>query len=175
MNSTLKIVSIRILIVEDHGPTATTILQMLSQCGLVRNEVATDIAAAVKLLKTARFDLMLCDVRLADGNGLTLVKEIRHNRDFTNRYMPIIVMSSDSGTGVVDTALQLGANHFLAKPISPESLAGVIRDVVMHPKAFVTAGHYFGPDRRRRQEAGSIGRRAADRPSVRQKFGEPWR
>jgi len=42
-----------------------------------------------------------------------------------------------------------GVTEYLAKPISATSLYSRIRKIIMEPRPFVKAGHYFGPDRRR--------------------------
>jgi DNA-binding response OmpR family regulator len=49
----------------------------------------------------------------------------------------------------VAEALDAGINEFLAKPISPRDLYLRIASIIDHPRPFVRARGYFGPDRRR--------------------------
>jgi two-component system, chemotaxis family, chemotaxis protein CheY len=113
---------------------------------------ASDVQAAAAALKGELFDVMICDINLGTANGLSLVKAIRQNQNFTNRYMPIIMLTGDSRTETVEQALKLGVNRFLAKPLNPEGLLKAIVDVLEKPKAFVETKGYFGPDRNQQAE-----------------------
>src|SRR6478672_9674491 len=68
--------SLNILIVEDHRDTARTLMLLLNKLGH-RVIVAHGAEAALALANHSRFDLLLCDIQLPDGDGWSLLSEIR--------------------------------------------------------------------------------------------------
>ena len=155
---------LKVLVVEDHEPTRIFLKEVLSASGVSHLQIATDVKSAMPLLKDKLLDLLICDLNLGEINGQALIRAVRLNPNFTNRYMPIIVMTGDSKAETVREILNLGVNRFVSKPATAEGLIEAVRAVLERPKAFVTAKDYFGPDRRNRQEPGMSGRRSTDRP-----------
>src|SRR6266849_3327657 len=89
---------------------------------------ATTLAAAQELLSKDNFDLMIVDVRLPDGEGTELLKQLQ-----SRPVKPLIVMIS--GFGTVDLAVECmrnGAFTFLTKPFSPEQLAVTLKKAEEH-------------------------------------------
>ena len=115
-----------ILVVEDNEDHLALTLESLEDAG-VGNPICT--AAS---LREARAHLegcsreqghglpcvILLDVRLPDGSGMELLREIR--QDPVLRVVPVIVLTSSDQAPDVQTAYQLGANSYLVKPISFE-------------------------------------------------------
>jgi DNA-binding NtrC family response regulator len=89
---------------------------------------ATTIAEAQELLTRDNFDLMIVDVRLPDGSGTDLLKQLQ-----TRPSKPLVVMVS--GFGTVDLAVECmsnGAFTFLTKPFSPEQLTVTLKKAEEH-------------------------------------------
>jgi DNA-binding NtrC family response regulator len=89
---------------------------------------ASTIAAAQELLGRDNFDLMIVDVRLPDGDGTELLKQLQSRPS-----RPLVVMIS--GFGTVDLAVECmsnGAFTFLTKPFSPEQLAVTLKKAEEH-------------------------------------------
>jgi DNA-binding NtrC family response regulator len=89
---------------------------------------ASTIAAAQDLLAKDNFDLMIVDVRLPDGEGTELLKQLQ-----SRPVKPLVVMIS--GFGTVDLAVECmssGAFTFLTKPFSPEQLAVTLKKAEEH-------------------------------------------
>jgi CheY-like chemotaxis protein len=61
-----------ILLVEDHDDTRTALSSLLRQWGHTTVPAAT-AEEALEFLIHARFDILLCDLGLPDGNGLEVV------------------------------------------------------------------------------------------------------
>lgn len=154
---------LKILVVEDHEPTRIFLREILQASGATQLQFAADVKSALPLLKDRLLDLLICDLNLGDINGQALIRAVRTNPNFTNRYMPIIVMTGDSKPETVREILNLGVNRFVSKPASAQSVIEAVKTVLERPKAFVTARDYFGPDRRNRQDPGMSGRRSTDR------------
>src|SRR5438552_7160963 len=89
---------------------------------------ASTIAEAQELLTRDNFDLMIVDVRLPDGKGTDLLKQLQ-----TRPVKPLVVMIS--GMGTVELAVECmssGAFTFLTKPFSTEQLAVTLKKAEEH-------------------------------------------
>jgi len=80
-----------------------------------------------KLLMTARrFDLVLCELKLTDGSGLELCRQIKQASPNT----VVVVMSEPVARQYEADAKQNGAAAFLRKPFEWEQLDQLIRSVL---------------------------------------------
>src|SRR3989440_4311967 len=89
---------------------------------------ASTIAEAQELLTKDNFDLMIVDVRLPDGKGTDLLKQLQ-----SRPVKPLVVMIS--GMGTVELAVECmsnGAFTFLTKPFSSEQLAVTLKKAEEH-------------------------------------------
>lgn len=154
---------IRILLVEDHVPTAAMLTAMLSGLGYEKIKHATSTERAIDKLRQRPFDLLLCDYRLGIINGLTLVRMIRKPGGIASPNLPIIMVTAHAEPELVAEARAAGVNAVLVKPVQPEKLMQCINEVFVRPPTFAKAADYAGPDRRRRQEDIHPGRRQEDR------------
>jgi two-component system chemotaxis response regulator CheY len=160
--SKLDFSRLKILVVEDHEPTQAFLKAVLEAAGVVHLQIVADVKSALPVLKDRLLDLLISDLNLGDINGQALIRAVRLNPNFTNRYMPIIVMTGNSKVETVRELINIGINRFVSKPATAEGIIDAIRIVLERPKAFITAKDYFGPDRRNRQEPGVTGRRSTD-------------
>ena len=119
-----------VLVVEDEEPNRALLRAILGRTsddrlGRVVLVEAGDLASAREVLARRRVDLVLLDVRLPDGNGLTLIPPWTERTDDT----PIFVVLSAS---VLPTekavALAAGAADFLAKPYRPSDLIEAVAE-----------------------------------------------
>ncbi len=86
----------------------------------------SDLVEAQELIKTslALFDTIILDLKLPNGSGFTLLKEIRS----LSSSVPIIILSAFSDEATKQQALQLGASCYVRKPFSTHELLTVIRN-----------------------------------------------
>jgi DNA-binding NtrC family response regulator len=117
----------KIIVLEDDLVVRKSLEQQLRYR---RYDVASTstIAGAQELLAKDHFDLMIVDVRLPDGEGTDLLKQLQSRPS-----KPLIVMIS--GFGTVDLAVECmsnGAFTFLTKPFSPEQLAVTLKKAEEH-------------------------------------------
>jgi DNA-binding response OmpR family regulator len=120
-----------ILHVEDEAPNRALLRAIVSRAAdpEVRSATlveANDLATARVILERGHVDLLLLDVRLPDGNGLDLAREIR---DGSLQARPaIIVMSASVQPTERDAAIAAGADQFLAKPYAPAALLAMVAE-----------------------------------------------
>lgn len=110
----------RILVVEDD-PAIRNVLKALLESERFRYAEAATVARAKIEARTNRPDLLLVDLGLPDGDGLTV---IRHVREWSP--VPIMVLSARTAENQKVAALDAGADDYVTKPFSaPELLARV--------------------------------------------------
>lgn len=110
-----------ILIVEDDQKIAVLLTRFLSENGFLISR-AGSLSEARKVFNVFDFDLVLLDVMLPDGRGLTLINELKKQSA-----APIIILSA---LGHVDdrvTGLENGATDYITKPFDPRELLLKIR------------------------------------------------
>src|SRR5207237_1749939 len=71
--------SLRILVVEDHGDTLQALSRLLTHFGH-EISVAEGAQSAQEIIDSKEFDVVLCDIAVADGNGYYLVAEAERKR-----------------------------------------------------------------------------------------------
>jgi two-component system OmpR family response regulator len=83
---------------------------------------AASLAEARAALATGPVDVVLLDMGLPDGHGLSLAGEVRR----TGRGGPAVVALSGSGTEHEDAALAAGCTAVLGKPYAAAQLRAVL-------------------------------------------------
>ena len=111
-----KTQGIRILLVEDHGPTRTTLTQLLMRRSYKVLAAAT-IAEARALAAAESFNLVVSDIGLPDGSGYDLMIELKKYGRFNGIALTGYGMERD-----VERSHAAGFVVHLTKPVSIEAL-----------------------------------------------------
>jgi two-component system response regulator HydG len=107
----------KVLVVDDQRNMRATTAIVLRTAGHAVAE-AEDLAAAVRRLQAEVFDVVLTDLRMPNGDGMDLLREVRSIAPDTQ----VIVMTA---YGTIDSAVEAirrGAYDFLAKPFKEDEL-----------------------------------------------------
>lgn len=112
----------KILLVEDDKLIAQNISLLLSSAGYIVNTVET-IEDGVTEIYTTEYDLLICDRRLPDGDGIEIVKSARVN----GVTCPILMLTAKTATRDMITGLDTGADDYLAKPFDSKVLLARVR------------------------------------------------
>lgn len=112
-----------ILLVEDDSDLQDLVRTALEREGY---DVVTADGGRDGLLQAqeARFDLVLSDVAMAQGDGFTFVSELR---SLGLRDLPVILMSAQHDTDRRVSGLSLGADDFLPKPLAVDELLARVK------------------------------------------------
>ena len=114
-----------ILIIDDDLTFAIMLKAWLKKKGY-EVSTASNVKTAQKAIEGDRFDLILSDVRLPDGDGIELMKWAKmHSLD-----IPTIMMTSYAEIENVVTAMKYGATDYIEKPIKPDILLKKIADTL---------------------------------------------
>jgi two-component system nitrogen regulation response regulator NtrX len=116
----------RILVVDDHLPSARQVAGLLGDEGY-RTALAKDAAEAWKAIEEASepFAMVLLDIRMPGESGLDLLARLPRPLAF-----PVVVLSGEASISDTVRALKLGATDFVEKPPSPERLLTAIRNAL---------------------------------------------
>lgn len=114
-----------ILIVDDDPALRATLAEQLALEGEFTVAEADDMAQAEQRLVQAetRFDLILLDIRLPDGDGRDLCLKLRRQ----GLRMPIIMLTGADAESDVVRGLDAGANDYIAKPFRLNELLARMR------------------------------------------------
>jgi two-component system response regulator PilR (NtrC family) len=115
----------RALVVDDE-PDIRELLQITLERMNLDVVTAETIAAATRELRSAHFDLCLTDMKLPDGNGLSLVEWIQNNKQHT----PVAVITAHGNVETAVRALKLGAFDFISKPLDINALRKLIQQTL---------------------------------------------
>lgn len=113
----------KILLVDDDTVSNNVLSSRLTKRGF---QVHSHLVGSgtVELIESFGADLVLLDVMLPDLNGIEVLKLIRSK--FEKTIMPVIMVTSKDEPEDIASALQLGANDYIAKPVNIEVAAARI-------------------------------------------------
>ena len=109
-----------ILVVDDNDDNQYTLQLLLEAEGYERIVCVGGGDAAIKLLRTQRFSLVLLDMMMPDLNGDEVLRIIKGNPD--TRDIPVVMISADTDIEKVSKCIEIGADDYLAKPFNPAIL-----------------------------------------------------
>ena len=123
-NKTTETKNMNILIIEDEGDISLILNLMLKKDNTEIDHVNT-IAKAGAFLKEHQPDILIMDNQLPDGLGMDYIKTIK--ADYPT--LKIIMITGNTDITDKETALQNGADVFLAKPFTKEQIQAAIESV----------------------------------------------
>jgi DNA-binding response OmpR family regulator len=110
-----------ILVVEDDNRVASSLYKGLTEEGYDVSG-ANSLAEAYAVLENQEVSLVILDLGLPDGNGISLLQHIRKQATTT----PVIIVTASDSISEKVSALDQGADDYLTKPFAfPELLARV--------------------------------------------------
>ncbi|MGE5160889.1 MAG: sigma-54-dependent transcriptional regulator [Betaproteobacteria bacterium] len=113
-----------VLVVDDEADLRELLSLTLVRLGL-DVDTAESVSVARARLGQRRYSLCLTDMRLPDGTGLDLVREVAHSAG-----PPIAVITAFGSAENAVAALKAGAFDYLTKPVDVEQLRMLVRSAV---------------------------------------------
>jgi DNA-binding response OmpR family regulator len=121
---------VRLLLVEDNDRLALLTKLELERMGFAVDRAAS-VAEAEAAIRASRFDLMILDLGLPDGDGTSIIREIRMRRLPT----PVLILTAREGLDDRVAGLDAGADDYLVKPFEVRELAARCRALLRRPAA----------------------------------------
>ncbi len=109
------------LVVDDEADIRELLEITLSRMG-VRTEAAATLAEGRAALARKDFDLCITDMRLPDGNGISLVQHIQAEHP----HVPVAVITAFGNAQAAVESLKAGAFDFVSKPVNLEVLRKLV-------------------------------------------------
>ncbi len=123
----------KILLIEDNDRLAGFVRTGLAAAGFV-TDLTGRVEDALAAVATARYDAIVLDLGLPDGDGMEVVKSVRQPGGVT----PILVLTSRDGLRDRVDSLNGGADDYLLKPFAMEELVARLKALLRRP------GHALG-------------------------------
>jgi len=130
---------VRILIIEDNERLGAFIAAGLSAGGFGVDASRT-LDEARTALRVLRYDALVLDLGLPDGDGVDFLRQIRGAGDAT----PVIVLTARDGLSDRVVGLDAGADDYLVKPFALEELGARLRALLRRPGAVLGTFLEFG-------------------------------
>lgn len=128
---------IRVVVVDGHTMTRYGLGRLISEHPDIELAgEANSAAEAVRLLATARADVVTVDVTLPDGDGLRLARELRdHHAD-----LGIVILTAEGTDDVLFRALDTGVSAFVRKAAPTTEILACIRHAAVAARSFTATG-----------------------------------
>ena len=137
----------KVLIIDDDKDLCFVLKRFLSKHGFEVLEATTG-KAALEILESVEPDLILCDFRLEDMSGSSILKKIKEK----NPSVPVIIITGYSNIKTAVEVMKLGAMDYVTKPLLPDEILLTIRKALASKTAeegkapVESNGHAVGAD-----------------------------
>jgi two-component system, OmpR family, phosphate regulon response regulator OmpR len=115
----------KVLLIDDDVELGRLVVKLLVAQAIEANAV-TSLAEARQTLSAKKFDVLVLDIMLPDGNGLDFCREVRAQLPI----QPILMLSARGDTLDRVLGLEIGADDYLAKPFEAAELVARVRALV---------------------------------------------
>ncbi len=120
----------RLLVVEDEPELAELLRRALEPAGFAV-DLAGSLAEAEEHLAVARYEALILDLALGDGDGLALLRRLRRQ----GAMLPVLILTARDGPEDRVTGLDAGADDYLVKPFHMPELISRMRALLRRPNA----------------------------------------
>ncbi len=117
----------RILVVDDE-PQLRSMLGATLNRHNYQTRLASGAAEAIALIDREHFDLVLTDMMMQDGYGITVLDRVR----LTQPQTPVVMVTAVQDIGVAISAMRRGAYDYLMKPFERDQLLTTVRRALEH-------------------------------------------
>lgn len=117
--------SLSILIVDDTPQMCRLLSSLLDSEGFKKVSVLTNPEKALSILQKRAFDLILVDNNMPNLSGVDLLAQVKGLPHLTQS--KFMMITADTGSRVVQIAVNAGADDFIVKPFNAKTLADKIR------------------------------------------------
>jgi DNA-binding response OmpR family regulator len=129
----------RLLLIEDNEQLSQLLTRELEAAGFALNVVAGALAGQAAVASN-HFDVIVLDLGLPDGDGLSILRELRERGDPT----PVLILTARDGVDDRVLGLQSGADDYLAKPFAFEELLARLQALLRRPGNMLGLALRFG-------------------------------
>ena len=118
----------RVLVIEDNEELVLLLAKGLRAAGF-EVDVLTSMGEAKVALATTRYAALIVDRGLPDGDGVSLIRELRSRKD----PIPVLVLTARGGIDDRVGGLRAGADDYLVKPFAFDELVARLEALLRRP------------------------------------------
>ncbi|HEB63421.1 MAG TPA: response regulator [Gammaproteobacteria bacterium] len=115
-----------ILAVDDSASMRQMVGFTLKSAGYNVVEAVDGVDALTKA-KTVKADIVITDVNMPNMDGIALITELRKLPNY--KFIPILMLTTESGTGKKQEGKAAGATGWIVKPFNPDQLLSTVKRV----------------------------------------------
>ncbi len=112
----------RLLVVDDEASLRTALFRLLDKKGYQVVTASTVREASTMAQSEMSFDVAIVDLRLPDGDGLSLMTQLKGR----HKNIQVIILTGHASIETAVEATQKGAFHFISKPCSLEEIVSLV-------------------------------------------------
>ena len=117
-----------ILIVDDSPTMLMSMEGILGRAGYQVSKASSGEAAIGMVRGGTKPNLIITDLNMGGMNGIELIREAR--KAPASRFTPILMLTTESAQNRREEAKAAGATGWLVKPVQPDALLAVVKQVV---------------------------------------------
>jgi two-component system chemotaxis response regulator CheY len=117
-----------VMLVDDSTTMLMSLKMILTKAGFGVETAEDGKAALTKLTCGLRPNLIISDLNMPNMDGISFIREAR--KAVGMRFIPMLMLTTESERTKRDEAKTAGATGWLVKPVAPEQLLGVIKQVL---------------------------------------------
>jgi len=129
------VVSDRILIVDDE-PANVYLLEAILEHTAAEIRSLDDSRQVEQVFAEFEPDIVLLDLHMPDPDGLEVLRRLRSARQSLG-FLPVIMLTGDTGKVARNSALILGADDFLTKPLDRDEVVLRVRNLLRTRQMYV--------------------------------------
>jgi putative two-component system response regulator len=126
--------TVRILIVDDE-PSNVLLLETFLADSAHETRGVTDSRQVELAFAEFEPDIVLLDLHMPDPDGLEILRRLRSARDSLG-FLPVVMLTADTGRVARNSALLLGADDFLTKPLDRSEVVLRVRNLLRTRKLY---------------------------------------
>lgn len=86
---------------------------------------ADSVVRACEMIEAQAFDLVLTDIKMPGPDGFEMIRQAKE------KGLPVLMMTGYLTPETIDQGRVLGADHFIAKPFTPDELVRAVRQTIV--------------------------------------------
>jgi CheY-like chemotaxis protein len=123
----------RILVADDDQVVSRQICGLLKQRGYAATPVFDSTQAFMQATREPYADAIILDITMPGGSGIEMLRKLKALP--RTQAIPVIIVSGTTDPTHEATALELGADAFLHKPVDPDALCAAVERAMGPPSS----------------------------------------
>ncbi|MBI1746509.1 MAG: sigma-54-dependent Fis family transcriptional regulator [Acidobacteria bacterium] len=129
----------RILVVDDEPNICEAIQEALERVGY-SVAIAGNGAGAMEKMRDQMFDLVICDIKMPDMDGLQLLEQIKEN----HLNLPVIMITGYASIDSAIASMRKGAHDYISKPFKPDQIRLVVEKTLKQQSLIEETAYLWG-------------------------------